>query len=777
MENQTVHNSFEAVAPPLSLKDIIQKIIRAKWWILNISLILVLFSTYISFSTPPVFQSISSVMIETSNRAQKIFNYNLNNDFKISDEIAVIKSRAIAEDVVRELWNSNKRNRLYLFGTKIFMPRGQRLRRPMKKLLTFGSWSPENNKPPQYYEDYSSKIGQRYYKNVINSLNVYYTRGTNIINIAVSSQHPYEASLIANTVAEVYKKRDKEWSSNDYTSLKLFLSSRLRDKELEIVEIEKKIELYKKENKIYDIDGNVAHLVNNLTTLETEYNSNTLEINLIESQKEYLTNELSGLEKGLVSQMLSSINAQLSALRYEVNDKEAELIRNSTVYGRNHEAVLNVQQNLNTLKDQLETKTNEMIASGLSIIDPLEYRQEIISKLLNYETQFHQLNTKANQIKLLIKKYQNEIQDLPEKQSVLGNLDREKRVLSNTYAFIRQKMEEARVSVASEPGKVRIINRAEASYKTISPDIPRNLFFALIFGILIGFSISISFEYFDNTIRSVEFMERKKLPVLAIIPSIGVDFSKNIINKFTFRQKDRNISNENLERRLITHELPTSPISEAYRGLRTSLMYTIKGSQGSIMISSPGPGEGKTTTIINLAITYANLGKKTVLIDGDLRKPVLNKIFDGKNKIGLTNYLSGTEDEVDNIINNSDIKNLDIIYNGAIPPNPSELLGSDLMADLVDDLKNRYDVVLFDAPPILAVTDSVVLSKFTDQFLLVVRFGSTNKDSIDLSLNTLNQVGLKLTGVVFNDLNNKNSYYSKNYYSYQEYYYTSQEEN
>ncbi len=768
------------MAPPLSFKDIIQKIIIARWWIFNTSLILALFIAYISFSTPPVYQSISSVMIETSSRAQKIFNYNVNDDFKISDEIAVIKSRIIAEDVVKELWNSNKRNRLYLFGTKVFMPRGQRLRRPIKKLFTLGKWTPEQNKPPQYGGGYSPEIAQRFYKNVINSLKVYYTRGTNIINIAVSSPHPYEASLIANTVAEVYKKRDKEWSANEYISLKSFLSNRLSDKEDEIDEIEKKIEQYKKENKIYDIEGNVAHLVNNLTNLETEYNSNTLEINLIESQKKYLTNQLSGLEKGLVSQMLSSINAQLFALRTEVNEKEAELVRNSTIYGKDHEAVLNVKQNLNTLKEQLKEKTNEMIASGLSIVDPLEYRQEIISQLLNYETQLHQFNAKANQIKLLIEKYQNEIQDLPEKQSMLGNLDRERVVLENTYAFIRQRMEETRVSVASEPGKVRIIDRAEISSRPISPNITKNIIMAIIIGAMMGFSISILLEYFDNTLKSVEFIENKKIPILAIIPSIdsGVAGSKqNSYNKFTKKIKNQFKIGSNIQRRLVAHEDPRSPISESYRALRTSLMYTSQNNNsGVIMVSSPGPGEGKTTTIINLAITYANLGKKTLLIDGDLRKPVLHKVFKINNQLGLTQFLSGLEKKWKNIINPTDIDNLNIIYSGAIPPNPSELLGSDEMFSLVEKLKNEYDIILFDAPPIMAVTDAIVLSRLIDKFILVVRFGITDKNSINHTLVSLGNVNTELTGIVLNDLNKKNSYYSHNYYKYHEYYYTSDED-
>ena len=326
-------------------------------------------------------------------------------------------------------------------------------------------------------------------------------------------------------------------------------------------------------------------------------------------------------------------------------------------------------------------------------------------------------------------------------------------------------------------GKVRIINQAEEPRKPISPDIPRNIMMAIIIGAFIGLGCSITIEYFDNTIKSVEFIEHKKLPVLAIIPSITHDSKKSNENGNDKRSIIENgwKSVGTIQRRLVTHEDPRSPISESYRSLRTSLMYTTKGDQGTIMVSSPGPGEGKTTTIINLAITYANLGKKTLLIDGDLRKPVLHKVFNTKNKKGLTHYLSGIEEKIENIICPTDIENLQIIYSGVIPPNPSELLGSKVMNNLIRELKEKYDIILFDAPPILAVTDAIVLSRLIEQFILVVRFGRTDKDSIDHTLVSLTNVNRSLTGVVFNDLNRKNSYYSKNYYSYQEYYYTSEE--
>ena len=756
----------------ITLKDILRKLYRGKWWIIIFSFLSLLVSIYFTYSTPPIYQATATVMIEKNSKANALFNFNANNNFKMSDEVAVIRSRTISEDVVEALWNSNKRNRLYVFGTKAFVPRGQRLRRPIKKILTLGKWTPEKSKPPKYYDDYSKKIGEKYYRNILNSLQIGNKRGTNIIQISVNTPHPYESTLIANLVAEAYRIRDKEWSSNESTSLNTFLQDRLNEKEFEIESIDEKIKQYKLNNEIYDLDGNVANLLNSLTSVESKFNNTELEINILHSQKKYYLDQVSDIEKDLTNKMLNSINSQLFNIRTQVDDKESELLRNKIVYGEQHEAVQKTTQELESLKLQLKNKTDELISAGLSIIDPLEYRQDLMSNLLIIETDLHQLETKNKEYKKLIQKYKNEIKLLPEKQSYLGKLKREKEVLSKTYSFMRQKMEEARVSMASEPGKVRIVNKAEEPSRPISPDISKNLLMGIVLGSLIGLGIHIGIEYFDNTVKSIEFIERKNLAVLSIIPSISNHQVKDVSNS------GKNIlasSIGSLQRRLITHEDPKSPISESYRSLRTSLMYTKKGGHGVIMVSSPGPGEGKTTTIINLAITYANLGKKTLLIDGDLRKPVLNKIFKIKATTGLTEYLSEVEKDWKSIINNTDIPDLDIIYSGTIPPNPSELLGSHLMRDFVEILKNKYEVILFDAPPIMAVTDAVVLSRLIDQFILVVRFGRTDKDSIKHTLTSLSNIDIKLTGVVLNDLNTQNSYYSKNYYNYHQYYYSDEE--
>ena len=277
------------------------------------------------------------------------------------------------------------------------------------------------------------------------------------------------------------------------------------------------------------------------------------------------------------------------------------------------------------------------------------------------------------------------------------------------------------------------------------------------------------------------------LTILGIIPSItsGSNNNKNRkkISVKTFKKKINSYkkllskkqiitsgSNSAPIRHLVTYTDPKSPISEAYRSLRTSLSYSSSGDQfKSLIITSTGPGEGKTTTISNLAITYANLGKRVLLIDTDLRRPVLHKVFNLKNKNhGISNFLTGQVDEINKIINNTEIENLNVITAGIIPPNPSELLSSKKMKDLILSLQKDYDMVLLDSPPLVAVTDASILAQATDKLAIVVMPGKTDKKAFTHSIQALENMRTKIDGIIFNGVDSKNSYGS--YYYYYQYY-------
>jgi capsular exopolysaccharide synthesis family protein len=241
--------------------------------------------------------------------------------------------------------------------------------------------------------------------------------------------------------------------------------------------------------------------------------------------------------------------------------------------------------------------------------------------------------------------------------------------------------------------------------------------------------------------------------------------------KVASHAKDQNGDILKIESRLITHFAPKSPISEAYRTLRTNLQYSkadrpIK----TILVTSSGPGEGKSTSVANLAITFAQMGSKTLIIDTDLRRPVLHAIFDQSRTTGLTNILIG-KTTLQEVVRSTKIENLDLLVSGTLPPNPSELLASAAMEKLLKTITDRYDIVLFDSPPVIAVTDAAVLARKLDGIVLVVKSGETSRDAILRSRVLLENVNAHIFGVMLNGVKSDHMYGSYYYYYHHYYYY------
>ncbi|WP_252315183.1 CpsD/CapB family tyrosine-protein kinase [Sinobaca sp. H24] len=228
------------------------------------------------------------------------------------------------------------------------------------------------------------------------------------------------------------------------------------------------------------------------------------------------------------------------------------------------------------------------------------------------------------------------------------------------------------------------------------------------------------------------------------------------------RKKDQAGQNS---RKLVTWFNSKSPVAEQYRTIRTNLQYaSVDNNVQTIAITSAGPGEGKSTTVANLAVTMAQQGKKTILVDADLRKPTVHYTFRRTNTNGLINVLANKE-PFHTFTQKTEVPDLDILPSGPIPPNPAEILGTTAMENLVNDLKKEYDIILFDAPPVLAVTDVQVISKYCDGTILVIKSGDTEKDSAIKAKELLEVTGIPVLGCILNQVKGMDQRY---YYYYGE---------
>ncbi len=299
---------------------------------------------------------------------------------------------------------------------------------------------------------------------------------------------------------------------------------------------------------------------------------------------------------------------------------------------------------------------------------------------------------------------------------------------------------------AKESSNIVLIETAQPSTTPIRPNILTNTILAIIIGSLVAVGLIFLIEYLDDTVKSQEqVLADTKLSTLGAIAQIKASDPSESIIAFTS---------------------PRDPLSEAYRVLRTNLGFSaIDGALRSIVVTSGSPGEGKSTTAANLAIVMAQAGKRVVIIDSDLRRPVQHKILSVGNNRGLTTALLDNETPVTFHLQNTKIKGLRILSSGPIPPNPAEILSSQRMQNLIDELYDEADVLVFDTPPVLTVTDAAVLSPQVDGTLFVVQVGKTRRDTLVQAVERVMKTNAHPLGVVLNRIKpSHGGYYYYQYY-------------
>jgi len=332
------------------------------------------------------------------------------------------------------------------------------------------------------------------------------------------------------------------------------------------------------------------------------------------------------------------------------------------------------------------------------------------------------------------------------------------------YEGLLEKLKEAGVTAGLRSNNFRIIDAARVPTAPSEPNIPRNLSFALVLGVISGVGLAFILENMDNTVRTPEQATALSgLPALGMIP-LG---SRSVAHGPTGKRLALTapVAKEVVE--TVTQVRPQSQMAESYRALRTSLLLSNLGAPPKvIMVTSARPQEGKTTTSINTAIVLAQKGVRVLLMDADLRRPSVHKTLGMGPRSGLSNVLTGSATTQQTITTSPILPNLFIMPAGTPPPNPAELLASANMRDLIAQLREMYDHIVIDTPPTLSVTDAVVLSPRADATILVIRSGQTTKQALRRARDILMQVNAHVAGVLLNavDLTSPDYYY---YYEYQ----------
>ncbi len=321
------------------------------------------------------------------------------------------------------------------------------------------------------------------------------------------------------------------------------------------------------------------------------------------------------------------------------------------------------------------------------------------------------------------------------------------------FASLLQTYESVRLAKAESTSDVILVEPAIPPSHPIRPKVMQNTLLAAIVGGMLAVGLIFLLDALDNTIKGPDDVARHLgLPTLGAIA---------------------HVKGQNGNRKPVTITKPRSPVAESYRALRTNIQFaSVDRPINTLLVTSVGPAEGKTTVASNLGVALAQGGNNVILLDTDLRKPQIHQRLGVSNRKGLTSLFMRSNIHLDGAMQTTDVKNLHLITSGNLPPNPAELLGSERMMQILDQLKNRADVVILDTPPVLVVTDSVVLGKQVDGVLLVIKAGSTKIAAAQQTVNQLRRLNVNILGVVLNDIPTRGAryYYANSYYVYQSYY-------
>jgi capsular exopolysaccharide synthesis family protein len=766
--NSSIENPREQ---EIDIKEIWRILLNNRKIIAVIFTIVVALTIYMTLTTQPVHEATTVIMIKEkgADPSSFVFDFGTTSSKQmLQNEIEIIKSFDLHEQVVESLIQDGSANRLALFGTRY-------VRKRYRLADYILSWLGKSEVATVSPQDLNFKQRIKVVQSLRKATSISTIRDADVLKIAVSSSDSTDAVFLANRISNVYQNLDLAGGQGELHFVLTFLDSQIVQYESRLRDVENELKFYQSANQIYSLDGSAQLLLRDLTHYESVYFTNIAELEVAQQRVNYLRGQLSDSEQALMDEITNTNNPMIVALRGKIADLEAQKVQQMVDEGWNEQSLQarDFNRRIAEMKSKLTNITESLILSGWSEEDPFAASQEIFNQIVEQEVEVHSAGSRSREYKKLVDQMSMRLTDLPEQTLQYARLERERKLNENLYLTMKQKYEESRITEAGQRGKVRILDPALVAVK-IKPNKKMNLLLGLFLGFGLGVGFAFIREFLDNTVKAVEHLERKGLSVLGIIPDMH---HPNQGKEPKIVSPKPSKGGTDFRRRLITYEDPKSPVSESYRSLRTNITYASADKKiNSIIVSSPQPGEGKSTTVANLAIAFAQLRKRILLIDADLRKPVQHNVFDKPRGPGLSEYLIGEVEDFQSVIHSTKVEYLSLVTAGGLPPNPSELLGSDRMGKLIDRLEHEWDIVLFDSPPIVAVTDSSMISSEIDALVLVVKAGQTDRAAVDRALDTISNVRSPLIGAILNGANpetlaGKYSYY----YSYYNYYYKSDE--
>lgn len=701
----------------IDLRQLWAVIRRYQWTILGIALLIFAVVSVVTLMMTPTYRSTVTLKIDMEDSG-KVLNYDVqtqpsrpvnDKDF-YQTQYELLKSRSLARKVIDQLGlypnNTDSENQL---AKPFFADTLDQLH----ALLAGEADTPDTNRLGVYpVED-----------KFLEGLTVEPIKNSSLVKVSYTNKDPGLAQQVANEVGAQFISLNLERRVDATSYAKEFLDDQLAQAKSKLEESEAKLVDYAKKEQIINTDEK-----NSLSSQRLD----ALHAAVTEAEKARIIAEgiYEQARQGDTALFLAN-NTNIQNLKDSHTKLDAEYQEKLQIYKPDYPAMVELRQQMNTIQAQINREINSA-------------REGLKAKYLASKQQEDTLRKKMEAQK-------GDLLDVRDKSIGYNTLQREVETNRNLYEGLLQRIKEVGVAGNIDKNNITIIDEAILPYKQFSPNVKLNLTLGAVAGLFIGMVIAFMLEFFDDRVKTKESLENLLgLPVLGMVPKA--------------KSKDEK------QAALMSNIDPRSAIGEAFRSLRTNLLFaTREGAPKVLHVTSAGPGEGKSSICVNMATTFAQSGKKILLVDCDLRKPSLHQKLKLDNSEGMSNFLT-MQASAKQLIRPTQIPNVFIITAGPLSPNPAELLLSDRMGELLKLVPTEYDMIIIDSPPIMGLADALILSNWGSATLLVATYAQSRKKPLLDAYQRLRHARSHVIGSILTKVKSGGAGYG---YSYDyEYHYT-----
>ena len=732
---------FEEFIPPQEthLRDYLAVILRRKRAVILFFIAVVATVTVASFTMKPLYKATAVVEIDKKNpnvyafpEVQPAFT----DDQYYQTQYKVLKSRSLAKMVIDSMG---------LYNSPVFNPgmrqRGSPFLASVKNCFTWlfasrtNDGGPAAGGPAAGGQTAGPKPVDGEYRYLIDKLigmlDITPVKNSQLVDVSCIAPDPALARQTANAVARTYIAFSMGRQLDASRQAKTLLEHQINALETKLNASEAALNDYAEKNQMLIVDEKDDKeniMIGQLTATSQAMNTSTT--SRIKEQALDSVLRRSGGQNPMVLN-----NPLVLGLERQFNTLDVKYSNLLMIYKPDYPMMKRLKSQMNAIRRRINAESTNIIRSVAAQYNTDLTREQYLSAEIEREKQGILGYQKKNIGYLLLKR----------------NVDANRQI----YDSLLQRLKEVSVSATRTQTNIQILDSADLPGVPFSPDKMKNILLASVFGLIGGVGLAFFMEYFDNTFRSTHEIERStRLPALGMIPM----------------QKLTGPAAGPVKRPLIAYSRSRSPVAEAFRSIGTFILLSSSAKPPkTILVTSPGEKEGKTTICINTAMALTESMTNGIIVDADLRRPKLHHSFDAENSVGLSTFLSGNIGFEEGLIKKTKVKGLDMITSGPIAPNPSELIVSRRMKELLEALYAMYDFVIIDSAPIMGMPDSVYLSSIVDGSVIVIRAGKTTRNILAETKKIFRSIDAKILGVVLNGIKEsdlKYNYYSNYYSSY-----------